>query len=68
MLESFHVEPVVCEYLINLIKGPTEYSDLLLQNKKDVDILKTQSLTTLNTVMCLSIGTPKNNKFSICSK
>ena len=22
----------------------------------------------LNTLMCLSIGTPKNNKFSICSK
>ena len=23
---------------------------------------------TANTLMCLSIGTPKNNKFSICSK
>ena len=22
----------------------------------------------LRTIMCLSIGTPKNNKFSICSK
>ena len=22
----------------------------------------------MNTLMCLSVGTPKNNKFSICSK
>ena len=28
----------------------------------------TDNAETVSTVMCLSIGTPKNNKFSICSK
>ena len=26
------------------------------------------ALLSVNTLMCLSIGTPKNNKFSICPK
>ena len=29
---------------------------------------KAENGKTVHTLMCLSIGTPKNNKFSICSK
>ena len=29
---------------------------------------KLMGKSSVNTLMCLSIGTPKNNKFSICSK
>ena len=32
------------------------------------DNYNVSSLSVWNTLMCLSIGTPKNNKFSICSK
>ena len=39
----------------------TEVVDILLGN----DGL---TYSTVNTLMCLSIGTPENNKFSICSK
>ena len=31
-------------------------------------ILKDEINMDLHTLMCLSIGTPKNDKFSICSK
>ena len=31
-------------------------------------VIVSQQFRCMATVMCLSIGTPKNNKFSICSK
>ena len=38
------------------------------QQQKDAQETKNYTCTQTYTVLCLSIGTSKNNKFSICSK
>ena len=48
-------------------------SDLYLQTYKVMDIenwvfVKLNIVLSLTTLKCLSIGTPENNKFSICPK
>ena len=45
-----------------------EICSVELSCKWDFDKGTTHILWNMNTLMCLSIGTPKNNKFSICSK
>ena len=39
-----------------------------LQIREGIEDKFDNSMIIFLTVMCLSIGTPKNNKFSICSK
>ena len=57
----------------------SEVENVSLQKVADNKLYRVSTLTnavlmpashtiTIHTVMCVSIGTPKNNKFSICSK
>ena len=41
-----------------------------MRNEREsvISLFCQQTITEHSTLMCLSIGTPKNNKFSICSK